>query len=128
MTKTNRAVLQKLVDKWTLRILGDEGWVITVDEDLEIEEPATAIVVTERFVYREASIKFRPNIQPCNKLVCHEVCHVALAAMAWSAKNAFEEMANTVEAQLLAEGWLQQGEEETTEMLTRAFLAAYGEE
>jgi len=117
-----------LVGKWQKRILRDPDWQIRIDEDVEIEEPATAIAVTNRFVYREAAIKVRPGIPPDNRIACHEVCHVAVAPLAWSAREAIEETVNTVEAQLLVEAWLIQAEEILAESLTRAFLAAYGED
>ena len=117
-----------LIAKWQKRILRDPGWKIRIDEDVEIEEPATAIVVTDRFVYREAAIKLRPKLPPDNRIACHEVCHIAVAALCWSARNAVEETADTVETQLLVEAWLLQSEEVTAELLTRAFLVAYGED
>ena len=117
-----------LIARWQKRILRDPEWKIRIDEDVEMEEPATAIVVSERFVYREAAIKLRPKLPPDNRIACHEVCHIAVAALAWSARNAIDETANTVESQLLVDAWLTQSEEVVAELLTRAFLAAYGED
>ena len=118
---------ESLITLWVARILGDPGWRVRVLPSDTVEAPATAITDAERFVYREATVRYRPDALPDNRIACHEVCHIAVAAVAWPGIWAMQKIATEANATLTQE-WVTNAEEQVVEGLTRAFLAAYGEE
>ena len=116
-----------LFEKWGGRILQDPGWRFFVEEDAAVELPCTINLDMSRYEYREAHFTIRPGAVPDERIACHEIVHVALASLSWPATLALGNVVDGV-GYAVADAWLTNAEEITTDNLSRAFVAAYADE
>lgn len=114
-----QAQWKALFRKWCARLLPAPGWTLHFIPDDDCQNEAE---ITHRFRYREATMRFRPSVQPSDMLVCHEVCHVLVARLY---VNALELLQGAGDAVGFAKRAIDGATEEMVEDLARAFVRAY---
>lgn len=108
--------------KWMKRLL-EPGWDVRLVADPSLAEGyAEGVTVPGN---QRATIRYNPDQTPRNDTACHEVCHLLVSHLALAGQSVADVLEG--QAKALAEDRLRHDEEETVELLERAFLRAYGE-
>ena len=111
---------QELFEKWIDRLI--PGWHVNLVADESIDARADCCVLPAN---RKATIRWRPDLPPSDRTACHEVCHCLAAHMQIAAENIADALPEP--AKIIANDRIAHESEETAELLTDAFLKAYGE-
>ncbi len=111
------------VERWVPRLLRDPGWDVVLAFDDTNDFRAEAKTLVEQ---REATIIANPTrLCETRHTACHEVVHILLRRLCHRGEYLLSLLPE--ELQPMAREVWQEAKEETTEEITRAFLAAYEE-